>query len=135
MGWGQHLILNATKCAPWSIRSAPHIAAFTKTLVHRIDMVAYGPPQIVMFGTGDKKGYTLVQLIETSNIVAHFVEELDDLYLDVFSCKPFTPETVETIVQSYFRPLSVSCQVLERRPPPISLSDAPQRHGADAFLR
>jgi len=98
-------------------------------------MVPYGKPQIVHFGTGNKAGYTLVQLIETSNIVAHFVEEYDDMYLDVFSCKEFSPDTVETIVRNHFRPLVLSCQVLERRPPQISLSDAPHVHGDERALR
>lgn len=67
-------------------------------------MVPYGEPQVVMFGTGNKKGYTLVQLIETSNICAHFVEETNDMYLDVFSCKPFKATDVETIVKEVFQP-------------------------------
>lgn len=48
-------------------------------LVKDIDMVPYGGPQVVHFGSGNKAGYTLVQLIETSNITAHFVEETNDL--------------------------------------------------------
>lgn len=131
MRWGLHAVVNATRCCPKSIRSAAAISAFTLDLVKKIDMVAYGKPQIVHFGTGNKAGYTLVQLIETSNIVAHFVEEYDDMYLDVFSCKEFNPETVETIVRNHFRPCAVSCQVLERGPPLIPVSDAPQRHGEE----
>jgi S-adenosylmethionine/arginine decarboxylase-like enzyme len=104
MAWGYHLILNARKCIPLSIRSAENIRAFTKTLVRDIDMVPYGEPQVVMFGTGNKKGYTLVQLIETSNICAHFVEETDDMYLDVFSCKEFDPYTVKLAVNHHFQP-------------------------------
>jgi len=67
-------------------------------------MVAYGEPQVVHFGSGDKSGYTLVQLIETSNITAHFCEETNDMYLDVFSCKPFRPEDVESVVNQHFSP-------------------------------
>jgi len=77
-------------------------------------MVPYGTPQVIMFGSGNKKGYTLVQLIETSNITGHFVEETDDMYLDVFSCKDFKPETVEDMVQSYFRPESVDSRMIVR---------------------
>lgn len=98
-------------------------------------MVPYGKPQIVHFGTGNKAGYTLVQLIETSNIVAHFVEEYNDLYLDVFSCKEFNPDTVESIVRDYFRPGAVSCQVLERGPPAVTISDVPLRHDGASPLR
>jgi len=92
-------------------------------------MVPYGHPQIIHFGTGNKAGYTLVQLIETSNIVAHFVEEYDDMYLDVFSCKDFNPGIVETMVLKYFRPCAVSCQVLQRGPPLLKTTDAPSSHG------
>jgi len=67
-------------------------------------MVAYGQPQVQHFGSGNKAGYTLVQLIETSNITAHFVEETNDMYLDVFSCKPFEPQTVEEVVDRFFQP-------------------------------
>jgi S-adenosylmethionine/arginine decarboxylase-like enzyme len=60
-------------------------------------MVPYGEPQVVHFGSGDKSGFTLVQLIETSNITAHFCEETDDMYLDVFSCKPFNMDNIAAI--------------------------------------
>jgi len=78
------------------------ITGFAKTLVKRIDMVAFGQPQVVMFGSGNKKGYTLVQLIETSNITAHFVEENNSMYLDVFSCKDFNADVVKEAVTEFF---------------------------------
>ena len=105
------------------------ITAFSKDLVKRIDMIAFGQPQVHHFGSGNKAGYTLVQLIETSNIVAHFVEETDDMYLDVFSCKDFNPDTVKTIVDSYFRPRAVSCQLLLRQAPPLPIHDLPSVAG------
>jgi S-adenosylmethionine/arginine decarboxylase-like enzyme len=113
--WGKHLIVDAANCTSFSIRSSSHIHNFTKELVRKIDMVAYGEPQIVMFGSGNKKGYTLVQLIETSNITAHFVEETNDMYLDVFSCKDFDPHVVVGLVADYFRPEEVKTHVLNRQ--------------------
>ena len=113
--WGKHLILDAANCRAVSIRSSQIIYNFTKDLVKKIDMVAYGEPQIVMFGTGNKKGYTLVQLIETSNITAHFVEETDDMYLDVFSCKDFDPHVVTGLVAEYFDPHNVTTHMLYRQ--------------------
>ena len=112
--WGYHLIIDAARCTPRSIRCAHNIEKFSKTLVERIDMVPYGKPQIVMFGSGNKKGYTLVQLIETSNITGHFVEETDDLYLDVFSCKKFDINTVSAIVNMHFSPQHIKSTYLER---------------------
>jgi S-adenosylmethionine/arginine decarboxylase-like enzyme len=112
--WGYHLILNGRNCLPSSIRSAQHIGVFTSTLVNQIDMVAYGKPEIVMFGTGNKKGFTLVQLIETSNICAHFVEESDDMYLDVFSCKPFDEKVVKKVVDDFFSPATMDTKLILR---------------------
>lgn len=106
--WGYHLVADFGKCVPSSIRCSRNILSFSKTLVNEIDMVAYGQPMIKHFGDGNKAGYTLVQLIETSNICAHFVEETDDIYLDVFSCKRFDPETVERVVKRYFAPATTS---------------------------
>jgi len=113
--WGYHLILNCAKCVPHSIRSQPNITNFAKNLVKKIEMVPYGDPQVVMFGSGNKKGYTLVQLIETSNITAHFVEETDDLYLDVFSCKTFHPKDVEAVVFAHFNPQDIQTEFLKRQ--------------------
>ena len=104
MSWGYHLIVDSSKCLGHRIRSKANIEMFASTLVKRIDMVPFGKPQIQHFGSGNKAGYTLVQLIETSNITAHFVEETNDMYLDVFSCKPFEPSTVEEIVNRFFEP-------------------------------
>lgn len=104
MYWGYHLMLDCGKCVPNAIRNPTLITKFSKNLVKKIDMVPYGEPQVQHFGSGNKAGYTLVQLIETSNICAHFVEETNDMYLDVFSCKPFDPEIVKSVVLESFTP-------------------------------
>jgi len=100
--WGYHLMVDAADCDPDAISSKKTIAAFVKELVPAIDMIAFGAPRIVMFGTGNKRGYTLVQLIETSDITAHFIEETNDAYLDIFSCKTFDPKVAIRIFDKYF---------------------------------
>jgi S-adenosylmethionine/arginine decarboxylase-like enzyme len=115
--WGKHLILDAGGCSPKLIRNEVVVASFAKSLVKRIDMVPYGEPQVVMFGSGNKKGYTLVQLIETSNITAHFVEENNSMYLDVFSCKDFDPEVVKEAVHEYFDAKKFRTKVMLRQAP------------------
>ena len=101
-GWGQSLWLDAKGCDGNKIRSSTNIKAFVKELVEEIDMIAYGDPSIIHFGTEDKQGYTLVQLIETSNITAHFSEETNCAYFDVFSCKDFNPTNVIWCIERYF---------------------------------
>jgi S-adenosylmethionine/arginine decarboxylase-like enzyme len=115
--WGYHLILDASKCISPKIRCGQNITNFAKDLVKRIDMVPYGEPQLQHFGSGNKAGYTMVQLIETSNICAHFVEETNDMYLDVFSCKPFNPTDVEAAVRLYFSPINMNRVFLTRQAP------------------
>jgi len=109
--WGYHLVLDCAGCDIEKINSYNNIYNFAKQLVKDIDMVAYGEPQIVNFGSGNKAGYTLVQLIETSNICVHFVP--DDgkggsaMYLDVFSCKEYDDQVVINLVKQYFNATSI----------------------------
>lgn len=113
--WGYHLTIDAGGCDHEAIRSKETIAAFTKELVEKIEMVAYGKPRIVMFGEGDKKGYTLVQLIETSDITAHFVEETDAVYLDLFSCKKYSVSTAIAVFKKYFKPRTMIKRFIKRQ--------------------
>jgi S-adenosylmethionine decarboxylase len=113
--WGFHAIIDCAGCNHNSITDYDNIYNFTKECVKQIDMVAYGEPQIVKFGTGNKAGYTLVQLIETSNICAHFVDEKDEIYLDVFSCKPFDDRIVEMLLVQFFNAKTIRRAFIERQ--------------------
>ena len=113
--WGYHLILDAKACYKDLIKDAANISAFARTLVRRIDMVAYGEPQVVYFGKDDKTGYTLVQLIETSNICAHFCDDTGDAYFDVFSCKPFDNNVVKSTVMEFFSPEKLRTTYITRQ--------------------
>lgn len=117
--WGYHLMLDVARCNPQAIRCPRHIERFTKNLVMQIDMKAYGEPQIIMFGEGNKKGYTLVQLIETSNITAHFCEETNDAYFDIFSCKPYDIDKAMNVVAKYFLPEAILKHYVERQAPQL----------------
>ena len=86
-------------------------------------MVPYGEPNVEHFGEGNKCGFTLVQLIQTSNICAHFVEETNDIYLDVFSCKAFDPKDVERVVKLYFAPQVCNRVFLHRQAPKVLIEN------------
>jgi S-adenosylmethionine decarboxylase len=109
------LMLDCASCDEYAIRDAEVIRAFVKQLVNDIDMIAYGEPQIVKFGSGDKAGYTLVQLIETSNICAHFVDDDNTMYLDVFSCKEFDQKIVIGLVKKYFDAIQIRPSFITRQ--------------------
>jgi S-adenosylmethionine/arginine decarboxylase-like enzyme len=106
--WGQHLVLDMGGCNE-NISRKESIRAFVAELVDAIDMVAYGEPLIEHFATHSQEaaGYSLIQLIETSAISAHFSDHNRDVYLDVFSCKSFDRNRVVQVVDKYFAPKSI----------------------------
>jgi len=106
--WGWHLSVNASFCDLDKITDRDTVYNFIKQLVVDIDMEPYGEPDIVYFGVGDKSGFTAQQLISTSNICAHYVDEYKAIFLDVFSCKPFETSVVVELVKQYFNAQQVT---------------------------
>jgi len=117
MYWGYHLILDC-KCGNLDkVKSGDNITKFVKALVPGINMVAYGEPVVEHFATHipEAAGYSLVQLIETSSITGHFVDQNGDCYIDIFSCKEFDIEIAKNIVQQYFEPKQMRVTYLTRQ--------------------
>lgn len=114
MPWGYHLMLDCYDADKELMKNKQNVETFARVLVSRIDMKAYGDPQVIHFGEGDKEGFTLVQLIETSNICAHFANETGNFYLDVFSCKEYDPNVVLEVVNQFFSPKKIRERFVER---------------------
>lgn len=114
--WGQHLILDLAGCPRERLTDSAHLRAWVKDLVETIKMKAYGEPQLEHFAahSHDAAGYTLLQLIETSNICAHFAENLGQVYIDIFSCKPFDNTLAVDLCRRYFEPQELEQVALER---------------------
>ena len=101
--WGIASSIDIYDCDPEKIRSADAIRSFVVELCELIDMKRFGETQVVHFGEDERvAGFSMVQLIETSLISAHFANLTNTVYLDVFSCKPYDPEIVKTFAQSFF---------------------------------
>lgn len=115
--WGYHLILDCRSCNLDSIKSKYAIQNFVFDLVKDIDMVAYGDPVIEHFANHDpdKGGFTLVQLIETSNITAHFVDKNGDAYIEIFSCKPYNKQKAMAVVRKHFTPQRIRARFIHRQ--------------------
>ena len=114
--WGYHLLLDCSGSPRELVRNRLHLYNFVKQLVKDIDMKAYGEPVLEHFATHDpdKAGYSLVQLIETSNITGHFVDKNGSIYLDVFSCKPFNTEVAINTVKEFFKPEKIKIHFIVR---------------------
>ena len=114
--WGKHLILDCAGCNFFLINDTTNIRKFIKELVNRIDMTAHGEPQIELLLPGtDNEGYSILQMITTSNITIHFVNKTKEAYIDVFSCKEFDTTLVEKVVNKYFEPTSIRTTILARQ--------------------
>ena len=113
--WGYHLILDCRGGDVDAVRDPKIIEKFVVELVEEIDMKRFGDPVIVHFGSEHLTGYSLMQLIETSSITGHFVDQNGDAYLDIFSCKPFSPESALNVVEKYFHPKHVKTKYLLRQ--------------------
>ena len=101
--WGIASSIDIYHCDPGRIRDAELIRRFVAELCVLIDMKRFGETQVVHFGEDERvAGFSMVQLIETSLISAHFANQSNTVYLDVFSCKPYDPEIVKAFAQSFF---------------------------------
>ena len=101
--WGIASSIDIYECDPDLIRDEDAIRQFTIELCDLIKMKRFGETQVVNFGEDERvAGYSMVQLIETSLISAHFANLTNTVYLDVFSCKPYDSEIVRNFAQSYF---------------------------------
>lgn len=101
--WGVSSSFDIYNCDPATIRSAEKIKQFVLELCDLIDMKRFGETIIVHFGEDEKvAGYSMMQLIETSLISAHFANLSNAVYLDVFSCKAYDVKAVEAFAVKFF---------------------------------
>ena len=111
--FGYHLMLDCSGCS--NIDNRNNIYNFSKEMVKRIDMAPYGEPLIEYLLPNDpKQGYSLVQLITTSNICGHFMELDGTAYIDVFSCKYFEISIARSVVEEFFTPERIRVNFLTR---------------------
>lgn len=114
--WGIASSVDLYDCEPGLIRDAEAIRRFVVELCDLIEMKRFGETQVVHFGEDERvAGFSMVQLIETSLISAHFANQTNTVYLDVFSCKPYNPETVREFAQKFFHASHSNLNTLLRR--------------------
>lgn len=88
---------------------------FVDYVLNLIDMKPVYEPLVKYYGDfKENRGYSYVQLINTSNITIHTVSGSKDLYLDIFSCKQFDIDKVRSYSKFYFLPGEMHYDFLER---------------------
>jgi S-adenosylmethionine/arginine decarboxylase-like enzyme len=111
---GQLTIINLSECDKELVRNKRKLKEFALKLCDKIDMNPYGRPIIKRFGKGNLRGYTLVQLIETSSLVVHLDEFENKAFIDVFSCKNFDSVKTKEFAKNYFKARNVFCKTIMR---------------------
>lgn len=121
--WGYHLTIDCAGCNR-NITDAGKLAEFAADLVDALKMKAFGAPLIQRFGEDPKvAGYTLVQLIETSDITGHFCDHTGEAYIDIFSCKAFAESDALEVIDRYFAPLARNTNYTVRQAPVVAAQD------------
>lgn len=101
--WGLLSSIDLHGCDGATIRDAQAIKRFVVELCERIDMKRFGECHVVHFGEEERvAGYSMFQLIETSCISAHFANETNTTYLDIFSCKYYEPSEAAEFAKEFF---------------------------------
>ena len=114
--WGLHSCIDLYECDGEIIRNAEKIKKFVRELCDLIKMKRFGETQIVHFGEDERvAGFSMTQLIETSLISAHFANQTNTTYLDVFSCKQYDPYVVSNFSIEFFKAKSHNLHIIERQ--------------------
>ena len=115
--YGTELILDLYHCNQKTIRSRKKLSEFIDNLCALIKMKKYGKASIPYFGLNNPHtvGYSLVQLIETSSITAHFSELWNSAYVNIFSCKQFDTEKAANFTKKFFGAKGMTKRMILRR--------------------
>lgn len=114
--YGWELILNLYECNLKKISSKDMIKQYVDKLCNQIEMVPFGETWIPYFGKkrSHTKGYSLIQLIETSSITGHFSEEKRSAYINIFSCKPYDHKKARKFSMQYFQARKIASKFIKR---------------------
>jgi S-adenosylmethionine/arginine decarboxylase-like enzyme len=114
--WGVSSCINLYECDLALMQNAEAIRVFVVQLCDLIKMKRYGETQVVFFGEDPRvNGFSMTQLIETSLISAHFADNSQAIYLDIFSCAPYDAEEAAQFAADYFKAKTHNVHVVPRK--------------------
>lgn len=119
--WGYSIACDCSglACHIDLLNSEAYLKDFIKSLLEKVDMVAWGEPLLMSLSCDDGfpehlSGYSVVQLIHTSSLTVHINDLTKTMYLDLFSCKSFKNEDVIEVIEHYFKPQNIRVNFLTR---------------------
>jgi len=112
---GQLTIIDLNECDSELVKDKKKLASFGIELCKIINMNPYGKPIVKRFGKGKLKGYSAVQLIETSNIITHLDEFENKVFIDIFSCVDFDPIKAKNFSKDFFKSKKAKVKTIYRK--------------------
>lgn len=114
--YGIELIVDLYDCDYSVITSQNKLRKFAKEVCQVIKMKPYGEPIIPNFGFSLSKtaGPSLVQLIESSGITAHYSPHWRLVCLNIFTCRSFDVEKTFKFVKDFFGSQRAVAYLLKR---------------------
>ncbi|MCF7873586.1 MAG: S-adenosylmethionine decarboxylase [Candidatus Omnitrophica bacterium] len=114
--YGYELIINLNGCNLDILSSKKKLQCYVDQLCELINMKKFGKTILKYFGKNKDftKGYSLVQLIETSSITGHFSDKWLTAYINIFSCQPYDHKKARKFTKQFFQAKKISSQLIIR---------------------
>ena len=114
--FGYELVMDLSECDIKVLSSKKKLKEYTDKLCKLIKMKKYGRTLLPYFGekVSYTKGYSLVQLIETSSITGHFSEHWNKAYINIFSCKKYSATLAKSFTKKFFKAKKLKAVLLTR---------------------
>ncbi|MBP7088636.1 MAG: S-adenosylmethionine decarboxylase [Candidatus Omnitrophica bacterium] len=114
--FGYELVVNLYECDKSIITSKKKLQEYVDKLCKLIKMKKYGKTLLPYFGEKavHTKGYSLVQLIETSSITGHFSDFWARAYINIFSCKSYDHLLAKEFTRKFFKAKRIKTKLLIR---------------------
>ena len=114
--YGYELVIDLYDCNRKVLTSKRKLQEYVDRLCKLIKMEKFGKTLLPYFGENADftKGYSLVQLIETSSITGHFSDFWGRAYINVFSCKKFDHLAAKKFTRQFFQAKRVRNRFLIR---------------------
>ena len=114
--YGYELIMDLRGCEKAIITSKKKLQEYVDRLCELIKMKKYGKTLLPYFGEKQAftKGYSLVQLIETSSITGHFSDIWSTAYINIFSCQGYDYAKAKKFTKEFFKAKSLKGRFITR---------------------
>ena len=119
--YGKELIMDLHDCDPKTF-GRRSLKKYFKELCELIDMKRcdlhfwddVGVPKKYRQTEAHTKGTTAIQFILTSNVTIHTLDELENVYVNIFTCKDFVPGDAIKFTKKWFKGTVAKHIVIDR---------------------